>query len=261
MRAAGCRRYVAKNKRTRGGAVTEASQQRPKGLHEAFARFFEAPSRPALRQILQESLGEFSHTDFKEQWPEDSSLARHILGFANSGGGVMIVGVKECDNNSLSPIGLPELRDKAKIGNAVRKFLPFGLDYQIVDFYFTESEYALIKDKGFQVVVVEDRPQHIPFLANAGGANIQCNVVYVRDGAATPPATHDQLQNIINRRLATGHSTRRELTRHEHLEELKALYGQIPARLPMDFGGIAAFSALVQHCFCKSLVRARPSRA
>ena len=225
--------------------MTDAYQQRPKGLHEAFARFFEAPSRPALRQILQESFGEFNHTDFKEQWPEDSSLARHILGFANSGGGIIIVGVKECDNNSLSPVGMPVLRDKAQIGNAVRKFLPFGLDYQVVDFHFTETEYAPIKDKAFQVVIVEDRPQHIPFLANADGTSISCNIAYVRDGVATPPANHDQLQSIINRRLATGHSTQRELTLHEHLEELKALYGHIPARLPMDFGSIAAISAAI----------------
>jgi predicted HTH transcriptional regulator len=202
-----------------------------------------------LREILQESLGEFSHTDFKEQWPEDSSLARHILGFANSGGGVVIVGVKEGDDNSLSPIGLSVLRDKAKIGAAVRRFLPFGLDYQILDFHFKETEYGPIKDKSFQVVVVEDRPQRIPFVAEADGATIQANVVYVRDGAATLPASHDQLQEVINRRLDTGHSTKRELTLHEHLEELKVLYGQIRARVPIDFSSMAAIAAAMS---CKN---------
>ena len=37
-----------------------------------------------------------------------------------------------------------------------------------------------------------------------------------------------QLQKIINRRIATGHSTGRELTLKEHLEELRVLYAEAP---------------------------------
>ena len=52
--------------------------------------------------------------------------------------------------------------------------------------------------------------------------------VYVRNGAATRRATHMQLQKIINRRIGTGHSTGRELTLKEHLEELRVLYAEAP---------------------------------
>ena len=36
-----------------------------------------------------------------------------------------------------------------------------------------------------------------------------------------------QLQEIVNRRIATGYSTGRELTLKEHLEELKVLYAEV----------------------------------
>lgn len=216
-------------------AMSKNNEKQPKGLREAFAEFFEQPTRPGLRKILQDNVGEFDHIDFKEAWPAKPKLARHILGFANSRGGIMIVGVKEAEDKSLTPDGLPSLTDKTDIKNDVKKFLPHGLDYNVFDFHFTESEYAAIKGKTFQVLLVEDRPEHLPFLAVADGTDIKCSVAYVRDGAETIAATHHQFQAILNRRIATGHSTQRELSLNEHLDELKALYGRIPERLPFRY--------------------------
>ena len=202
----------------------------PKGLREVFAQFFEQPSRPALRKLLQENFGEFGHLDFKEQWPERPKLARDILGFANSTGGAMVVGVKQSGDNSLSPEGLSELTDKTDIYNAVKKFLPDGLDYTILDFSFNEAEYDAITGKMFQVLLVEDRPEYLPFISIRDGDGIKAGMAYVRHGVSTSVATHDQLQQILNRRIATGYSTDRELTLKEHLDELKALYAYIPRR-------------------------------
>ncbi len=221
--------------------MSDEFPKKSKGTREAFAQFFESPSRPGLRKILQESLGEFNHTDFKAQWPENSLLARHILGFANSGGGVMVIGVAE-DDGTLTPDGVTSLRDKTDINNGVKKFLPFGIVYEVYDFRFTESEYPSIVDKTFQVLLVEDRSEHIPFLAMADGADVRSNVAYVRDGVSSTQATHHQLQDIINRRIATGHSTTRELSLSEHLDELKSLYDRIPERIPNSFSSMNAFS-------------------
>jgi hypothetical protein len=66
--------------------------QRPKGLHEGFARFFEEPRRENLRELLRDTAGEYSHLDFKREWPETWKLARHILAIANSGGGSLVSG-------------------------------------------------------------------------------------------------------------------------------------------------------------------------
>jgi len=38
---------------------------RAKGLNEAFARFFEGPSREGLRDLFREHLGEANEFDFK----------------------------------------------------------------------------------------------------------------------------------------------------------------------------------------------------
>lgn len=39
---------------------------RGKGLKEAFARFFEDPSREGLRDLLRDNLGETNEFDFKK---------------------------------------------------------------------------------------------------------------------------------------------------------------------------------------------------
>lgn len=61
-----------------------------KSLYEEFAVFFENPTRDSLRKLLSRNFGESNQIDFKESWPESNKLAKHILAFANSGGGVIL---------------------------------------------------------------------------------------------------------------------------------------------------------------------------
>ena len=44
-----------------------------KAFHEGFARFFETPSREALRDLLKHSVGETDHIDFKAELPEKTT--------------------------------------------------------------------------------------------------------------------------------------------------------------------------------------------
>lgn len=213
-------------------------QEQSKWAYEVFAEFFEQPTRSRLRELLKNNLGEFNHLDFKEQWlPKEArgKLARDILGFANSGGGVLVIGIKECTDGSLSSVGISKLMDKTDIHNSIKKFVPGDIGYDVYDFSFKESEYAVIKGKKFQVLLVEDRPQRLPFISTVDGTEITSNTIYVRVGVSTSPATHDQVQKILNRRIETGHSTDRELTLKEHLDELKLLYAHMsPSSIPID---------------------------
>ena len=213
-------------------------QEQPKWAYEVFAEFFEQPTRSRLRELLKNHTGEFDHFDFKEQWlPKGAraEFARDILGFANSGGGIMVIGVKEHTDGSLSSVGIPELKDKTDIHNSVKKFLPEDIEYDVLDFSFKESEDAAIKGKKFQALLVEDRPQRLPFISTVDGTEITSNTIYVRVGVSTSPATHDQVQKILNRRIETGYSTDRELTLKEHLDELKLLYAHMsPSSIPID---------------------------
>jgi schlafen family protein len=215
---------------------------KPKGLHEAFAAFFETPSRPALRKLLQENVGECDHLDFKQEWPSGAKLARHILGFANSGGGVAVVGVTEQPDKTLAASGLAAFTDKTDVFNSVKKFLPDGLPADIIDFQFDETEYAAIRGRKFQVLLVDDRPAYLPFVSTANGDGIREGAVYVRGAAATSAATHEQLQRILNRRIATGHSTARALTIRDHLDELQTLYEAINKRSPNPIYNLMAFA-------------------
>lgn len=77
-----------------------------KDMHEGFSRFFEKPSRDTLRDLLKYGSGEADRFDFKETWPDKAKIAKHILAFANSGGGALIIGIK--DDGGLAASGIPE---------------------------------------------------------------------------------------------------------------------------------------------------------
>lgn len=217
-----------------------------KGKHEEFARFFEQPTREALRNLLQRHFGELNELDFKEVWPAHAKLARHLLGIANSHGGCLIIGVAQQDDNSLHPVGLATLADKADIHKGVKRFIPEQLIYEVLDFPFAESEYPTIKGKKFQVVIVEDTPKYIPFVAMADGEGICNAAIYTRRGTSTEEATYHELQEMFNRRLETEYSSHQELALEEHLATLKSLYEQIDPYRQREWraGAMAVFYLL-----------------
>lgn len=203
---------------------------RQRGHKEAFARFFEEPSREALRDLLKQQAGEFDYLDFKAEWLRDTSLARHILGCANTGNACLVIGVKEEEDKTLTVIGLPQFTDKTQVLNGVKRFLPQELlqATDVLDFSFEASEYPTLVGKRFQVLLVEYDPAHIPFLALRDGDGIKSTVVYVRRKAETAEANHEEVQDVINRRIETRHSTAKEIGLKHHLEQLKVLYSEQP---------------------------------
>lgn len=202
---------------------------------EDFAKFFESPSREGLRDLLQRQVGELDYFDFKRDWPAFSKVSRHILGLANSGGGCLIIGVEENDDKTFNPIGVEAFRDKAEIQRGVRKFLPNQLKYLVLDFSYQDSEYPKIIGKKFQVLLVEDAPEYIPFVGKSDGDGIRKNAIYIRHGTNSEEAHYEALQDIVNRRIETGYSSSGEFDISKHLSELNALYGYIePARNPYE---------------------------
>jgi hypothetical protein len=217
-----------------------------RGLQEPFAQFFEAPSRETLRDLLKDHFGETDSLDFKKQWPTHGSLAKQVLGMANTANGCLVIGVDEKSDKTLEPIGLKEVKDKADIQNGLKNFLPSGLmtRYQVLDFSFEASEYPKIVGKRFQVLLVEYSVDHVPFVSiRASGNDIQAARVYVRREGLTAEATHDELQRIINRRIEAGYSTSDEVDLKQHLEQLRVLYSELPryvsifATTMMDMSG------------------------
>lgn len=195
-----------------------------KGHHEEFTRFFEHPTRDAFRELLRSHYGEMNNLDFKTTWVAYPKAARHILAMANSGGGCIIFGMEEQVDGTVLSVGLPEILDKALVSRHLSSFLPPRLLYEVLDFAFDSAEYAAVVGKRFQVVVVEDQPEGTPFLCLHDSPDTRRNAIYARKGTASEEADDLQLQGIINRRLATGHSTAYSIDIQRHLEDLKALY-------------------------------------
>lgn len=194
-----------------------------KRQHEGFATFFESPRKDYLRELIKDNLGETDYLDFKESWIEYSKLAKHILALANSGGGVVVFGIKENDDGTNSPKGLSELSDKSDISKKLSKYLPPIIIWEVLDFSYDGSEYEKLIGKKFQVLMVEYNPELIPVLAKSEGKSVKNNVVYLRDGTNTTEADHDALQSLISRRIKSSRANK-AIALSEHLLQLKELY-------------------------------------
>lgn len=194
-----------------------------KEQHESFANFFATPTRDALRELLRRNIGETDYLDFKADWPETPKLAKHILAIANSGGGALVVGVAQQADGSLLANGLSTIRDKATLVPPLSTYLPKSIQYEILDFSFTASEYSTLIGKSFQVLLIEDTPKELPFLALRDGEGLRANAVYVRSGTSSMEAGQVELQTLINRRIETGHSSQAVLDLDKHLGQLRTL--------------------------------------
>lgn len=197
-----------------------------KGFKEEFALFCDSPDRTTFKKLLKENSGEYPHIDFKKEWLEKHILAKHILGFANSKGGVLVVGISEKEDKTFEISGLDEIKDKTIIKQELEKYIPSEIEYEIHDYnYDDSSEWKDIKNKKFQVLIVEDTPQYLPFLSlNSSRNELHKNRVYYRGKTNTEEATNDELKKIINRRLDTNVSTTKEDDFREHINQLKILY-------------------------------------
>ena len=123
------------------------------------------PTRENFIDILDNGFGEQDNLDFKVQWIEAQKLAEIVLGIANSGGGAIILGVKENEDGTLESIGLSKIEDKEKIHSKMAKFLPETIKFEIADFDFSNESYSKLTGRLFQLILIYVR-RHI-----VGGAN------------------------------------------------------------------------------------------
>lgn len=192
-------------------------------IREEFARFLEVPTRENFRELLQKRLGESDFLDFKEAWPDKSDLAKHILAFANSGTGCLVVGVAEREDGTHEAKGLSVLKDRTELKDSVQKFLPETVAYDIFDFEYNTTEYQHINGKKFQLLWVIHSAESIPILSLADGDSVKRNRIYVRHNDSTREANHDQVQTIINKRIKSIVQTPKSRKLNEHLSELETL--------------------------------------
>jgi len=206
-----------------------------KPQHEAFAQFFEEPTREKLRELVKQNIGETDYLDFKADWPDLVKVSKHILALANSGGGVLVIGLNQTDAGDIETTGLAEFKDKVDIVKTTNKYVPANVGFDIFDFSYTDSEYPSIKGKNFQVVLVEYSENILPLLSLKEGNGIKSNVAYIRHGTESTEANHDQLEHLVNLRIESGYSSSHTLELKEHLDQLQVLYKSRKNKDP--FGG------------------------
>ena len=200
----------------------------PRQLKDQVYTLLQEPTLDKFREFLHGQTGEHNAIDFKRQWIEDAALAKEILALANSQGGFIVFGVAENDDKSICVEGLAEIKDKAVVSNGIKKFISSNLKYEIYDFSYTTSEYEALKDKKFQMLVVEDTPECIPFLSKRESGSLKQNMIYVRRGTSCEIANEEELQSMFNRRMNYLHPLNGEpLQLEEHLKQLKILYEKI----------------------------------
>ena len=200
----------------------------PKQMKDIVYTLLQEPTLDKFREFLYAQLGEHNSIDFKAQWIEGAALAKEILALANSQGGIIVFGVAENEDKSTRMEGLSEIRDKAVISNDIKNFISSDLKYEVYDFSYTSSEYEALKGKHFQMIVVEDTPEFIPFLAKKESGVLKQNMIYVRRGTSCEIANQEELERLLKRRINYLHPLKGEPLRlDEHLNQLKVLYEKI----------------------------------
>ncbi|UTE76761.1 helix-turn-helix domain-containing protein [Rossellomorea sp. KS-H15a] len=197
-------------------------------MKEKFATFLADPNRVGLREIFENQSGEHNELDFKLEWPVKGNLAKHILAFANYGGGFLIIGVKE-ENGVIEPEGLKSFKPKENVFNELENSLPKSLlnALDIFDFNYEETEYNKLKGKKFQVLFIPNLPKLIPYVSIKDSESLKKNRIYIRRGVTTAEASYEEIQQIISKRIDTGYSITAEMELESHLDQLKTLYSQL----------------------------------
>jgi hypothetical protein len=119
------------------------------------------------------------------------------------------------------------LEDKTQFQTKLGQYLPEQLEYLVIDINYQESDYPKLNNKKFRVIIVIYTPKYLLFLSKKDGTDIYKKNIYIRHNSSTITAEYPHVQDIINRRLATGYSSSRELSLKEQFEELKLMYSFI----------------------------------
>ena len=207
------------------------TESTPLYFKDVLAEFLLDPSKSTLNLYLANQLGEQPSIDFKEVWPRKEQLARHLLGMANSGGGVLIMGVAELSDKSISATGLTEpFKDGAAINEQLSAYLPTYLSKKIAVYNF---HYSLDEDpkslhgKRFQALTVATDAIELPYFSLKKIESYPDGTVFVRHGSKTTPANSNDRDELLKQRDQAMSKVSEQLELKGHLQQLRVLYGAI----------------------------------
>lgn len=150
---------------------------------------------------------------------------------ANSHGGIIVVGVKEENDGTMIPTGISERKDKADVNNEISKYIPPELSYEIFDFSYDTSEYKAMQNKKFQMLIVYDTPERLPFISKGEGNGIKKDMIYIRRGTKCEIAVASEIERILDDKISAIFKETSDLSLEQHLQQLKILYDELPKKV------------------------------
>lgn len=200
----------------------------PKQFQDRLYLLLQQPTIEKFREFIENQTGEQNDIDYKKQWIEGGQLAKEMLSIANYGGGIIVFGVEETEDHTISPVGLGAIKDKSDVSKDIERYIPSNLEYEIYDFCYDASEYVALQGKKFQILVISNLPQNMPFMAKKESGSLKTNEIYIRRGTSCMVANQEEIKSIIEKKINYIHPLNGEpLSLYEHLEQLKILYKSI----------------------------------
>ena len=190
------------------------------------------PTRENFRAFLKDNEFETDNIDFKQTWIEKEKLTKIILAMANSGGGVIIIGVTQNADNSFTPSGILGFIDSSELYREIKGYLPHTLKYELYSFNYDSSEYSKLENKKFQLIAIRDNPANLPFICEKDGNTLKNGDVYIRKGTETQKATNEDMVRLIRRNISSQPPKRQAISLEKHLLQLKTLYRELEHRKP-----------------------------
>ena len=211
--------------------IKEGNWVNPQIKDHFYDQFLKEPTKDNFRDFMKKSCGELNEMDSKETWIDKGPLAKIMLAMANNGGGIIVFGVKENEDNTFDILGLDSLKDTADISNSISRLVSSSLDYEVFNFVFDSDVYGKFENKKFQIMVIHDTPERLPFVSLGQSEKIEKDVIYVRRGTKSEKATSEEINRIIERKIATIYSENTDMSLDQHLEQLKKLYSELPQKI------------------------------
>ena len=211
--------------------IKEGNWVNPQIKDHFYDQFLKEPTKDNFRDFMKKSCGELNEMDFKETWIDKGPLAKIMLAMANNVGGIIVFGVKENEDNTFDILGLDSLKDTADISNSISRLVSSSLDYEVFNFVFDSDVYGKFENKKFQIMVIHDTPERLPFVSLGQSEKIEKDVIYVRRGTKSEKATSEEINRIIERKIATIYSENTDMSLDQHLEQLKKLYSELPQKI------------------------------
>jgi hypothetical protein len=165
-------------------------------------------ARPKLLERAKNAMRESKTLDFKREFDISSAAAwceiiKDIVAFANSGGGVIVLGVEDDGSNSnTSPTSLLT-HDTADITNCISKYTNFQFsEFDIVELERAGKVRVAIIVAAAEVPIVFTKPGSYDVGGGKQKTAFSQGTVYFRHGSKSEPGNRDDLLSWRDREIA-----------------------------------------------------------